>query len=259
MSIFFFEFIDLALFAAAEFFLDGLELFVEVILFLGAFHLALDARVDVAVDIKLFELDFEDVADAVEALDGIDGLEQILFFVDGELQIGGDRVGKAGRVVTARRSDHSVVIQTLRELDELFVKAGDLLHGLVDLRGRLDAGVQQTDGGAEEAFFGSDGKGAGPLDALDQNFDIAIGELDALHDVRQRADGVDFLGLGVVNGSVVLCGQKNLFVAGKSLFESADAGFAANDEGRHLLRKDDHVAHRHHGYALQFLFFASEH
>ena len=65
----FFELVDFVFFAAAEFLLNGFELFVEVILFLRALHLALHAGVDVAVDVELFELDFKDVADAVEALE----------------------------------------------------------------------------------------------------------------------------------------------------------------------------------------------
>ena len=138
----FLELVDFVFFAAAEFLLDGLELFVEVVLFLRALHLALHARIDVAVDVELFEFDFEDVADAVEALDGIDGLEQILLFVNGKLEIGGDGVGEARGIVHASRGDHGVVVQRLRELDELFVEAGDFLDGLIDGRGWLDAGVQ---------------------------------------------------------------------------------------------------------------------
>ena len=49
------ELLDFVLFAAAEFLVDGLELFVEVVLFLRALHLALHARVDVAVDVELFD------------------------------------------------------------------------------------------------------------------------------------------------------------------------------------------------------------
>src|SRR6201999_3997273 len=56
-----------------------------------------------------------------------------------------------------------------------------------------------------------------------------------------------------------LRGQKNLLVPGERLFERADAGFAADDERRHLLGKNNHIAHRHHGYALHFLFFSIEH
>ena len=40
------ELLDFVGFAAAQFLLNGLELFVEVILFLRAFHLALHARID---------------------------------------------------------------------------------------------------------------------------------------------------------------------------------------------------------------------
>ena len=135
----FFELVDFVFFAAAEFLLDGLELFVEVVLFLRALHLALHAGVDVAIDVELFEFDFEDVADAVEALDGIDGFEQVLFFVNGELEIGGDGVGKARGIVDAGRGDHGVVVQALRELDELFVEAGNFLTVCSTCRGGLDA------------------------------------------------------------------------------------------------------------------------
>src|SRR5579871_93255 len=89
----FLELVDFVLFAAAEFLLDGLELFVEVVLFLRALHLALYARVDVAIDVELLEFDLEDVADAVEAFDRIDGFEQVLLFVNGKLEICGDRIG----------------------------------------------------------------------------------------------------------------------------------------------------------------------
>jgi len=58
----FLEVVGFALLATAEFFLNGLELFVKVILFLSAFHLALDAGIDIAVDVELFEFDFEDIA-----------------------------------------------------------------------------------------------------------------------------------------------------------------------------------------------------
>jgi len=42
---------------------------------LRALHLALNAGVDVAVDVEFFELDFEDIANAIEALEWVYGLE----------------------------------------------------------------------------------------------------------------------------------------------------------------------------------------
>ena len=119
------QLVDFVFFAAAEFLLDGLELFVEVILFLGALHLALDAGIDVAVDVELFDFDFENVADAVQALDGIEGFEQFLLFLDGNLQIGGDGVGKACGIVDAGGGNHGVVVQALRKLHVLLEESGD--------------------------------------------------------------------------------------------------------------------------------------
>jgi len=69
---FLFEFVEFAFFAAAEFLLDGFDLLVEVILFLRFFHLPLDARLDGAVHVELFDLDVEHVADAVQAFGGIE-------------------------------------------------------------------------------------------------------------------------------------------------------------------------------------------
>src|SRR5580704_1775880 len=250
---------DFVFLAPAKFLLDGLELFVQVILFLRALHLALHAGIDVAVDVQLFQLDFQYVGDAIQALKRVRCFEQVLFFIDRQLQIRGDRVGKARRVVNARGGDHGVVIQALRKLDELLVEAGDLLNELFDLRRDFDLCGQQADGGAKEALLGSDGKGTSALDAFDQHLDVAIGQLDALDDVRQRADGINLLRLRVVDRRVMLGGKKNLLVAGKRLFQRANAGFAADDKRGHLLRKDDHVAYRHHGYAFHFLFLTSEH
>ena len=62
-SIFFFSSSNLALFAAAEFLLDGLDLLVEVVLFLRLFHLALHAALDGAVDVQLLDLDVQHFGD----------------------------------------------------------------------------------------------------------------------------------------------------------------------------------------------------
>ncbi len=243
---FFLELVNLVLFAAAEFLLNGFQLFIQVILFLRALHLTLHAGVDVAVDVELLKLDFEDVGDAVQPLNGVDGLEQVLLFIHGELQIRRDGVREAPRIIHAGSGDHGVVIQALRKLDELLVQGGNFLHGLIDLGRRLDARRQQAKGGAEKSFLRGDRHGPGAFHALDQYFDIAVRELDALHDVRERTNRIDLFRLGVIHRGVVLRRKENFLVAGERFLQRADTGFAADDEGGHLLRKNDHIAHRHH-------------
>jgi len=66
------ELFEFVLLAAAQLLVDGLQLFVEVVLFLGALHLALHARIDVAVHVELFDLAFENLSDAGQTLQGIE-------------------------------------------------------------------------------------------------------------------------------------------------------------------------------------------
>ena len=86
------ELLDFVRFAAAQLFLDGLQLFVEVILFLRPLHLPFHARIDRAIDVQLFSFHFQDVRDAVQALERIEKFEQFLFFLHRNLQICGDGV-----------------------------------------------------------------------------------------------------------------------------------------------------------------------
>ena len=113
--------------------------------------------------------------------------------------------------------------------------------------------------GAVEAFFAGDLHDLGALHAFDQHADVAVGQLHALHDVGERADRENLFRLGIVHRGVVLGGQENLLFAGQRLFQGAHGGFAADDEGLHHLREDDHIPHRHHGHALHFILFAAKH
>ncbi len=123
VSILLLQLVELALFAAAEFLLDGLDLLVEVILFLRLFHLALHAALDGAVDIELLDLDIQHLGHAGQPVDGIEDFEQLLLFFDGQLQIRAHRVGQLARLVHADGRDHGFVVQVLAQLDVLLEQA----------------------------------------------------------------------------------------------------------------------------------------
>ena len=249
------QLIDFALFAAAQFLLDGLDLLVEVILFLRLFHLALHAALNGAVDIELFDFDVEHLGHAGQAVDGIEDFEQFLLLFDGELQVGADGVGQLAGIVHADGGDHGFVIQVLAELDVLFEQAGDAADELVELRAGLHLEGGGADDGAEEAFVVGDRNHLGALHAFHQDFDVAVGQLEALDDVDDGADAVDLVGLGLVDGSVVLGGKKDFLVAGHGLFQRAHAGFAPHHERGHHVRKDDDVPDGHHRQTFCIGFF----
>ena len=128
------QLVELALLAAAQFLLDGLDLLVEVILFLRLFHLALHAALDGAVDVQLLDFDVEHLRDARQAVDGIEDFEQFLLLFDGELQIRADGIGQLARIVAANRRDHGVVVYVLADLDVLLEQVGDARGQRIQLR-----------------------------------------------------------------------------------------------------------------------------
>ena len=95
---------------------------------MGALHLALHARLDVAVHVELFDFEIKHVADAGQAFGGIEQLEDFLLFFDRELQIGGDGVGELGRVFHLDRRNHGFVIQRLAKLHVLLKERRNALH-----------------------------------------------------------------------------------------------------------------------------------
>ena len=221
----FLQLVEFVLFAAAEFLVNGLELFVQVVLFLRPLHLPLDARIDVAVHVELFDLALEDLGHAVQAVEHIEVFQQFLLFLDRNLQIGGDGVGKLAGIFNASRGNHGVVVQALGQLHVLLEEPVHALDRCLDLRRWFGAHRHQLDIRPVEAFVAGDLRHACALHSFDQHANVAVGQLDALHDVRQRAHRENLVRLRIVHGSIVLRDQENLLLAGQRLFERAHGGF----------------------------------
>ena len=76
-----------------------------------ALHLALYARLDVAVKIEFLDFNVEHVGDAGEAGGRIEDAEQFLLFLDAHLQIRGDGVGELRRLIHANCGDDGFVVE----------------------------------------------------------------------------------------------------------------------------------------------------
>ena len=249
------EFVEFALFAAAQFLLDRLNLFVEVILFLRLLHLALHARLDGAVHVQLFDFDVEDIGDAGEAFGGIEDFQQFLLLLNGELQVGGDDVCEFGRIFHAHGRNHGLVVERLAQLDILFEEGGHALHAGFKRRVSLAAIAGDAHRGLHEALGVDHLQNLAALHAFNQDLDVAVGQFEALHDVNDGADLVDLIGLRFVDGGVVLGSEENLLVGRQRLFQGPHARFTAHHERRHHEGKDDHVPNGHHGQLSGFELF----
>ena len=241
------ELVDLValLVLAAQFLLDRLHLLVEVVLLLRLLHLLLDARLDGAIDLEFVDLDLEHVGDAVQALEGRDDLEQVLLLVDADEQVRGNRVGELAGIVHAHGGDHGVVVQVVRQLHVLLEQGHDAAHRAFDVAGHFLLLRQHLDDDAVEAFVLFPLDRARAIEPFHEDLDVAVGQLQALHDVGDAAHGVDVFGLRVVDGGVMLRGEENLLVLRQGVFERPRRRRPPDHERRHHVREDDHVPEGH--------------
>jgi hypothetical protein len=85
---------------------------------------------------------------------------------------------------------------------------------------------------------------AGALDPLDQHLDVAVGQLQALHDVGDAAHRVDVVRLGLVGGGVVLRGEEDPLVLAERVLERAGGGRPSDHERHHHVGEDHDVPER---------------
>ena len=251
----FLQLVKLTFFAAAQFLLDGLDLFVQVILFLRLLHLPLHPRLDGPVYIQLLDFDIQHVGDPRQALRGIENLQQFLLLFNGQLQVGRDHIRQLGRIFHPHRGNHRLVVQCLAELHILLEQRGHALHGRFQRGIRLVRKPRHPHRRLHKAFSIDHLQDLAALNAFHQHLDIAVRQLQALHNVYDRAHLVNLICLRLVDRCVVLRRQKYLLIRCQGLFQSAHAGFAAHHERGHHEREDDDVANRHHGQLSGFVFF----
>ena len=134
------ELIHLRFLIAAQLLLNGLHLLIQVVLFLGLFHLTLDPRVDGTIHVQLFDLRIQNVLQPVEPVHRIENFQQFLLFLDGDGQIGSHGIGQAIDVLDAHGGHHGVVIQVLAQFHILLEQRGDLVDQCLGIAWRLAGG-----------------------------------------------------------------------------------------------------------------------
>ena len=185
----------------AQLLLDRLQLFAEEVLALGFVHLALGFGLDFLLHREDFDLRAQQFAGAAQPGDGIEDLQHILGGVHLEPQVRDGHVGKPAGILEVLDHDHHIRHQDLAEADEALElllhgpHQGFPFEGLVRKHGLGD--LRQAD---FKVGFGPDELlDAGLGQALHENLDPVVGQLEHAHHHAHRSDGVDVLRLGILD------------------------------------------------------------
>ena len=145
------------------------------------------------------------------------------------------------RIVDAHGGDHRVEVQVVRELHVLLEHRDHAAHHRLDVGRRLLRPRDDLHHHAVEALVFLPLDRARAIDAFDEHLDVAVGQLQALHDVGDAPHRVDVVRLRFVDRGVVLRGEEDPLVLRQRLLQRADGRRPPDDERHHHVREDDDV------------------
>src|SRR6266705_2280692 len=128
----------------------------------------------------------------------------------------------------------------------LFDQLRNLLHQGVGAHTFLVYYGCATDESCESAIVILDTNRCCALATFDHDLDLTILLLLRLQDARNRADSIDLLRRGFVDGGVVLSREKNRPIGLECHLEGAHRTRASDFERYFGERENHHVANRHH-------------
>ncbi len=227
--------------------LNRLQLLVEVIFALRLLHLALDAALDLLLDVQDAELAFHQRIRHLEPLDRIELDQQRLLVGDLDLDVGHQRVGQLRRLDQLAQLLRGFRRQFLVELGVGFELLDRRAHQRLDLDALGHTLFQNLDRRLQIAVR------LGQLDqpparlALDQHAHGTVGQLQQLQHGRGDADLIQVLARRIVLRGVELRDEEDFLVGVHRRFQRRDR-FVAADEQRHdHVRENDDIAQGKYG------------
>ena len=183
----------------------------------------------------------------MEAFPDGNGLEELLAVFEGEVEVGGDEVGKMAGVVGVEGGDFDLIgdgVGHFGDFLELLVRVAQ--HGL-QFDGILGFIAQQFEAGAQ---IGGGGLKFGDPDApeaFDEDADGAIGKFHHFGQARYAADFIEVLGGGFGDFGAALEDGAEEAVAGDDVIDQFEAGTGFDEEGDDGTGEDDDVGEAENG------------
>ncbi len=221
---------------------NGAHLLVEVVVFLGLFHLLLDPTLDALVHSIYFDFQIDQLDEQAEAIFDGRGLQQTLLVFQFEGEMSRDGIGHRGGVRQGGHFGQQLLGNILVDLGVLFEAFLDRAHQCRGLDLRINHVGHRRQFRLEKLFGGNETADARARFAFDQGLDGAVRQAQQLEYRADHADPADILFSGIVDIRRPLGGQKNEFVRRcHGAGERRNRFGASYEQRRHHLRKDHNI------------------
>ena len=239
--------------AFAEFPLDRFHLLAQEVLALVLADLRLHLRLNLRAELEDFELLDEEAVERVHPRADVQRLEHLLLDrgADGR-QARGDEVGELSRIGDVAGERLEIVGQQRRQRDDLLEIALDVALQRVDFQVIFVAEhlVGHRDHRAEVGTGLHHAIEADARQALDNQPEAAVGQLEHLVDMRGRADRIEVLLQGLLDGRLFLREDANHPAGRAGFVDQADRRLARDCQGHEGIGEQHRVAERQHGHVV---------
>ena len=247
------QLIALAILAAAQFALNGLELLVEVIFALGLFHLALHAATDAALHLQHAQLTFHEAEYQLQALHRVSFAQQGLLVGHLGTNMGCHGVSQTAGVLDIAQLLARILRQLLVEFGVFVELLDHAAHHRRHFRAVGDNRLQRGGlGGQHHAVLNQPFQPDAAL-PLHQNAHRAIGQLQQLQHRGNNADVIEIVRRRVVTPGVELGNQHDILVARHRGLERRHRFLATNEQGHHHAGKHHDIAQGQQGQSSRAL------
>ncbi len=233
-----------SLVAVAQLLLDGLHLLAQVVFALALVDFPLGLVDDPLLDFDQVELVVQEFADGRQTGFLVDRLEDPLGGLGLERQVGGDQVGQAAGLVEVLGDQQHVGGDALPEGGQLLELLLDRPDEGLHLQARLTLGDRFLDAGDLHPQVGllvHELVDAPLGDALDEDLDAPVGDLEHAHDQGHDTHPVDVVRVGFLGFRLALRGQEDHPVVPQGFVDGLDRLLPGDEEGQDHRREDDQV------------------
>ena len=172
-------------------------------------------------------------------------LEHVLLLVQFERHVRRHGIGQPRRLVDAGKRSQHLWRHLLVQLDILVEQVGGRTHQHFHFAlGQIQFVIGGGDLRPEILAVFHEAFQPGTLIPFHQHLDRAVGKLQQLQNIGERADLVQILRLGIVDIGAALRHQQYLFVVGHCRIQCLDRLVSPDKQGDHHIGIDNHVAQR---------------